>query len=68
MKHHRRTVWLPKWSALVDAFDGPLSLAQEIGVVYQTLRRWGRLGEPVPPSAAKLIRLIAARAGVESPV
>lgn len=68
VKHHRRVVWLPSWSALVDAFDGPAALARELGVHYQTLWRWGVRGDALPPAMQRLVRTVAAARGVPSPV
>lgn len=63
-----RKPWRDEWYALLREYPTPRALAEDLGVSYQTLRRWGAWGDPVPTSSQKLIRMIAASKGVTSPV
>lgn len=64
-----RREWQKDWVPLLGSYASPTDLAEELGVTYQTLRRWGRAEapDPVPPGAQKLITLIATTKGVKAP-
>lgn len=64
-----RREWMKSWVPLLGTYASPAELAEELGVTYQTLRRWGRahLPDPVPAGMQKLIVLIATAKGVKPP-
>ena len=64
----RSEEWPRDWKKFVEAFGGPVPTADELGIHYQTLWRWGIRGDDPPEMARKFIRMLAAQKGVSSPV
>lgn len=64
-----RREWQKDWVPLLGKYASPTELAEELGVTYQTLRRWGRAvdPDPVPTMAQKAITNIANARGVKPP-
>lgn len=64
-----RREWAKDWVDLLSKYATPTDLAEELGVTYQTLRRWGRAesADPVPAGAQKLITMLCAAKGVTPP-
>lgn len=64
----RGTTLEGEWLLLAEACGNNGLLAAEIGVTYNTLRRWQRGDTEIPESSKKLIRYVSASKGVKSPV
>lgn len=56
------------WPALSTAYGGNVKLAEAIGVAYNTVYRWAVKGELVPLAMARLVGMLAAAKGIQSPV
>lgn len=65
---NRGTSFPEAWRPLAEAYGGVGGLAEEVGVSPGTLYRWAVNGDPVPPSRAKLVGLLAAVKGVKNPL
>jgi hypothetical protein len=56
------------WFELAEYYGGPSQFASEVGVTYSALRAWALHGKKPSAPAAKVIRTLADRARVQSPV
>lgn len=63
-----RKPWLRSFLPLLGCYPTPTALAKDLSVSYQTLYRWGVLGEEIPENKRKLLRFVATAKGVEPPV
>lgn len=64
----RSASWPPRWFDLALACGGPVALATELGCHYQTVWRWALRGDRAPRRAVLLVRAVAARRQVASPL
>ncbi len=63
-----RKPWLRSFLPLLACYASPTALADDLSVSYQTLYRWGVLGEAIPENKQKLLRFVAIAKGVDPPV
>lgn len=64
----RSNEWSKEWVILIEAYGGPQTLAETIGVHYQSLWRYGVKGDPPPKVFVNFVRVLAATKGLKSPV
>lgn len=64
----RETTLGKPWRPLLRALGGNAQLAEELGISTMTLWRWGANNGAIPIPAQKLIRMVAERHGVSSPL
>lgn len=63
-----RKPWLRSFLPLLACYASPAELAKDVGVSYQTLYRWGVLGEAIPDRMRRLLRFVADAKDVKPPV